>query len=101
MTDDDFVAFYKRCSKGLKPNGLFILKENCCKEGFVVDKDDSSLTRSHPYFLGLFERAGLTVIKTAVQKDFPKELFPVRMYAMEVNANKNEENPSSNKKAKK
>lgn len=83
LTDDDFVEFYARCKRALRPGGLFVLKENTCSKGFVVDKDDSSLTRSHQYFLELFARCGLTVLKTATQKNFPKELFPVRMYLME------------------
>jgi hypothetical protein len=30
-------------------------------QGFVVDKDDSSLTRSNAYMLELFEKAGMEV----------------------------------------
>jgi protein N-terminal methyltransferase len=29
----------------------------------------------------LFTKAGLSLIQTRLQKKFPKELFPVRMYA--------------------
>jgi hypothetical protein len=35
---DDAVAFFGRCAKGLKPGGIIIVKENICKEGFIVDK---------------------------------------------------------------
>ena len=28
LTDDDFVAFFQRCRKGLKPDGVIVLKEN-------------------------------------------------------------------------
>lgn len=37
------------------------VKENICKEGFIVDKDDNSLTRSNAYMLDLFQRAGMSV----------------------------------------
>jgi protein N-terminal methyltransferase len=37
------------------------VKENICKEGFVVDKDDNSLTRSNTYMLELFRKAGMSV----------------------------------------
>jgi len=37
------------------------VKENICKEGFVVDKDDNSLTRSNAYMLELFQKAGMSV----------------------------------------
>ena len=49
LTDDDFAAFFKRCQKGLKPGGLVVLKENTCTTGFIVDKEDSSVTRSPLY----------------------------------------------------
>jgi protein N-terminal methyltransferase len=58
------------------------VKENNCAEGFVVDKEDSSVTRSNPYFLSLFAKAKLVVLKTKLQKGFPSELFAVRMYAL-------------------
>jgi 2-polyprenyl-3-methyl-5-hydroxy-6-metoxy-1,4-benzoquinol methylase len=31
LTDDDFVDFFLRCRKGLKPGGVIVLKENTCK----------------------------------------------------------------------
>ena len=62
------------------------MKENNCEEGFVLDKEDSSLTRSHAYFLSLFERAQLKVLKVKLQRGFPWELFAVRMYALQPQA---------------
>jgi protein N-terminal methyltransferase len=59
------------------------VKENNCAEGFVVDKEDSSLTRSNTYFLSLFAKAKLKLVKTKLQKGFPAELFAVRMYALQ------------------
>ncbi len=41
-----------------------LLITNCVpppRDGFVVDKDDSSLTRSNTYMLQLFEQAGVQV----------------------------------------
>lgn len=58
------------------------VKENICKEGFVVDKDDNSLTRSNTYMLDLFNRAGMSVQFNIKQRNFPKELFEVRMYVL-------------------
>jgi len=82
LTDDDFVAFFTRCRRGLKPGGVICLKENVCKDGFVVDKDDSSVTRSDVYLQGLFKTAGMEMLAMTFQKDFPKELFAVRMFAV-------------------
>ena len=83
LTDEDFVSFFKRCAVGLKPGGMIMLKENNAKDGFVLDTDDSSLTRSHKYLMWLFEEAlGYEVVKHRLQKNFPTELFQVRMYAV-------------------
>jgi protein N-terminal methyltransferase len=47
-----------------------------------VDKDDASVTRSNAYMLDLFEKANLSVMYNVKQRNFPKELFEVRMYAL-------------------
>jgi protein N-terminal methyltransferase len=39
------VAFFQRCMDNLKPGGLIFVKENICADGFIVDKDDASVTR--------------------------------------------------------
>ncbi len=61
VTDADVPPMMERAKAGLKPGGLIVVKENVCKEGFVVDNDDSSLTRSNAYLLELFEKSGLKV----------------------------------------
>lgn len=45
LTDDDLIALLRRCEAGLRPGGTVVLKENVCPKGFVVDKEDSSVTR--------------------------------------------------------
>ncbi|KAK4857626.1 hypothetical protein QYF36_003662 [Acer negundo] len=82
LTDDDFVSFFKRAKVGLKPGGLFVLKENIARTGFVLDKQDRSITRSDLYFKELFSQCGLHVYKTKDQKGLPEELFAVKMYAL-------------------
>ncbi|KAL5773902.1 hypothetical protein ACOSP7_011459 [Xanthoceras sorbifolium] len=82
LTDEDFVSFFKRAKVGLKPGGLFVLKENIARNGFVLDKEDRSITRSDLYFKELFSRCGLHVYKSKDQKGLPEELFAVKMYAL-------------------
>lgn len=82
LTDADFVAFFNRAKVGLKPEGFFVLKENVARNGFVLDKEDHSVTRSDTYFRDLFKQAGLYLYKIKAQKGFPQELFPVKMYAL-------------------
>lgn len=82
LADDDFVSFFKRAKVGLKPGGFFVLKENIARTGFVLDKEDRSITRSDSYFKDLFNRCGLHLYKSKDQKGFPKELFAVKIYAL-------------------
>ncbi|PNW82111.1 hypothetical protein CHLRE_06g274400v5 [Chlamydomonas reinhardtii] len=82
LTDVDFISLFQRAAVGLKPDGLIFVKENICKDGFVVDNDDSSLTRSNSYMLDLFEKAGVQVLYNVKQRNWPKELFEVRMYVL-------------------
>ena len=82
LTDADMVSFLGRCEKALRPGGRIVVKENNCREGFVVDKEDSSVTRSDSYFRELFKHSGLELFHCEVQGGLPKELFAVRMYAL-------------------
>lgn len=82
LTDEDFISFFKRAKLGLKAGGIFILKENITRSGFILDKEDRSITRSDPYYKDLFNQCGLYPFKSRDQKGFPQELFPVKMYAL-------------------
>lgn len=79
---EDAVQFFRRCASAMRPQGVIFLKENVCDNGFIVDSDDCSITRSHGYFIELFKRAGVRIAHSALQKNFPKQLFKVRMYAL-------------------
>ncbi|KAJ7297989.1 hypothetical protein O6H91_Y024200 [Diphasiastrum complanatum] len=82
LTDQDFVTFFLRAKVGLKPDGLFVLKENVSKCDFLLDKADSSVSRSDAYFRDLMKQTGLHLQKTRAQQRFPRELLGVRMYAL-------------------
>lgn len=84
LIDSDLVALLKRAKAALAPHGIIVIKENHTRSGsgFYIDKDDNSITRSITHFKSIFEAAGLTLIKETLQHDFPKELFPVSMFAL-------------------
>ncbi|KAI7854939.1 alpha-N-methyltransferase NTM1 [Circinella umbellata] len=82
LTDDDLIAFFKRCKKGLKPNGLIGIKENNSSKDYVVDEEDSSVTRPNDALKRLFSTSGLEVIKEEVQQGLPAGLFTVTMYML-------------------
>lgn len=84
LTDDDLVAFLKRCAVGLRRGGVVVIKDNTCEqEAFIVDRDDASSTRSLPYILAIAELAGFRVVYQRFQQDFPTTIFPVPIIALE------------------
>ncbi|CAG8606178.1 7757_t:CDS:2 [Funneliformis mosseae] len=83
LKDDDLIEFFKRCKIGLKPNGLIGVKENVCVFGYQFDETDSSVTRSDEIFKDIFQKSGLKLIKEATQHGMPKQLYEVKMYALE------------------
>ncbi len=86
LTDNDFILFLKRCVNGLKTNGVIVIKENVMSpnsvHNFLVDKDDSSVTRSDHIMRQIFFKAGLKIIQVEKQKNFPTNMFPVLTYAL-------------------
>ena len=73
------------CALALNPEGVgnvFILV--CASASIsIFVQEDSSLTRSNAYMQKLFTRSGMQLKYSAKQKDFPKELYAVHMYALQ------------------
>ena len=63
IADVDCVHFLRRCAEGLRPGGVVVLKDNTAGDQwtFVVDRSDSSMSRSLPFLKLLFKLAGLQV----------------------------------------
>lgn len=82
LPDKELVLFLKRCIKGLQPGGYIIAKENNTSAVDDFDDTDSSVTRTDEKFRELFKEAGLELVLTSLQKGLPKNIYPVRMYAL-------------------
>jgi len=95
LHDLDLVRFLGRMKAALRPGGkgVVIVKDNCCDSSvdFVVDKDDSSLTRSPAYLKALFKVAGYELRVEEEQQGFPGELFPVLMFCFTAKEDDKEE----------
>jgi protein N-terminal methyltransferase len=48
LTDDDLASFLQRLGRSLSPDGFIVIKENVCEENFILDEEDSSITRLDP-----------------------------------------------------
>ncbi|CCK69301.1 N-terminal protein methyltransferase KNAG_0C01870 [Huiozyma naganishii CBS 8797] len=83
LPDTELIKFFKRCIDGLQPNGTIFVKENNTpSDQDDFDDTDSSVTRSDAKFKELFAQSGLKLIAIDRQKGLPRELYPVRMYAL-------------------
>ncbi|PLB50392.1 hypothetical protein P170DRAFT_435583 [Aspergillus steynii IBT 23096] len=87
LTDQQFVAFLRRCCACLTRGGFVVVKENTTGEGVEgddFDEEDSSVTRTEGKFLSLFAEAGMRVFATELQVGFPRRLglLPVRFFAL-------------------
>ncbi|XP_069578064.1 N-terminal Xaa-Pro-Lys N-methyltransferase 1 isoform X2 [Brachyistius frenatus] len=82
LTDDHLVEFLRRCQKGLRPNGLIVIKDNVSYEGVVPDEVDSSVCRDLKIVHSLVDRAGLRIVHEEQQMNFPKEIYQVHTLAL-------------------
>lgn len=85
LTDELLVEFLQFLASRLSPNGTIIVKENVCVNLYnedLFDDLDSSVTRTDASFKLIFSQSGLKLIAQETQKGLPKELFPVKMYAL-------------------
>ncbi|GJN75016.1 hypothetical protein PLICBS_009112 [Purpureocillium lilacinum] len=78
----------KLCKTVLKPgSGIIVIKENLSTTDVdVFDDEDSSLVSPDATFRRIFEEAGLSLVRTDLQRGLPEvppvTLLPVRMYAL-------------------
>ncbi|EEB11812.1 conserved hypothetical protein [Pediculus humanus corporis] len=83
LTDSDLINFFKRCKRGLRKNGIIVVKENVSSENLIMDEQDSSVTRSNNVFLNIFKEANLNIVKQSKQANFPKQLMCVKLFALQ------------------
>lgn len=83
LKNDHLIEFLRRCSSGLKSNGVIVIKENVTSsEKLEIDTKDSSVTRPLSEFYSIFEQSDLICIKEELQSKFPRGLYPVYMFAL-------------------
>lgn len=83
LQDDDLIEFFRKCSLGLKNNGVLVVKENITSSNNIeIDSEDSSVTRPMKCLKFLFEKADLICVKEQQQTNFPRGLYPVYMFAL-------------------
>jgi protein N-terminal methyltransferase len=86
LTDAQLVDYLKRCIPHLEKGGWVVVKENMSTDAEgrdIFDGTDSSVTRTDDRFREVFKKAGLRIVASEVQKGMPKDIYPVRSYALQ------------------
>jgi protein N-terminal methyltransferase len=81
LTDDDLLEFLKKIQSALNDQGLIIFKENIKSKGFIVHKDDFSVTRCEKVLKHAFQASGLQIIEEKLQENWPEDLIRLKMFA--------------------
>lgn len=96
LSDMAMIAFFRRCAQALSTDGVIVVKENVTTadgpaETSVLnsrdtnfDETDCSYTRPRAAFIQTFQEAGLKLCGEQAQKNFPLSLYPVRMFALQI-----------------
>ncbi|AOA60555.1 Alpha N-terminal protein methyltransferase 1 [Komagataella phaffii CBS 7435] len=83
LPDPAFLEWLNKCKTAIQKDGLLVIKENnTTTDEDMFDDTDSSKTRSDTNFRRLFAEAGWKLISVDRQKGVPRELYPIRMYAL-------------------
>jgi protein N-terminal methyltransferase len=89
LTDTDTVAFLQRAKAALNKNGLIFIKDNISsrdlsapKNSCIVDFQDHGVSRSYSHYLELFKTAGLTLVESEKQDNYPENLLPLYTFVL-------------------
>ncbi|KAG8625111.1 hypothetical protein KVT40_006862 [Elsinoe batatas] len=85
LTDKQLTEYLAKSIAWLSPGGFIVVKENLSNHVLgqdIFDETDSSVTRTKEKFEKIFEDAGLKIVKTELQRGFPRELYPVRIWGL-------------------
>lgn len=89
LTDKQLEGYLGKSKRWVRKGGWIVVKENMSTEPRgqdVFDEVDSSVTRADEKFRDIFEKAGLRIVATELQRGMPKEIYPVRCYALQPEA---------------
>ncbi|XP_027983047.2 N-terminal Xaa-Pro-Lys N-methyltransferase 1 isoform X1 [Eptesicus fuscus] len=82
LTDRHLAEFLRRCKRGLRPNGIIVIKDNMAQEGVILDDVDSSVCRDLEVVHGIVRSAGLSLLAQERQENLPDEIYHVYSLAL-------------------
>lgn len=82
LTDQHLAEFLRRCKRGLRPNGIVVIKDNMAQEGVILDDVDSSVCRDLEVVRRIIRSAGLSLLAEERQENLPDEIYHVYSFAL-------------------
>lgn len=82
LTDQHLAEFLQRCKRGLRPNGVIVIKDNMAQEGVILDDVDSSVCRDLGVVHSIIRSAGLSLLAQERQENLPDEIYHVYSLAL-------------------
>lgn len=82
LTDQHLAEFLRRCKRGLRPNGIIVIKDNMAQEGVILDDVDSSVCRDLEVVRRIVRSAGLSLLAEERQENLPDEIYHVYSFAL-------------------
>jgi protein N-terminal methyltransferase len=83
LKDAELASFLSRCKTALNENGVIFIKDNVSSNDLFLNKEDFSRTRSDLHYKRIFARSKLRCVKERRQRQWPKDLFQAKMYALQ------------------
>lgn len=89
LKDEDAINFLKRCKEHLNPNGYIFIKDNISSSDLKLQKqkatfyvEDRGICRVYSHYLDLFKQAGLQLVESTPQENWPSDLLPVYTFVL-------------------
>ena len=82
LNKNDIIVFLLKCKNNLSKNGLIIIKENCLlkKKRFLAN--DLSIQRNEKFYLSIFKKCKLKILKKGKNENWPKEFIPLNYFVL-------------------
>ncbi|ELP90776.1 ad-003, putative [Entamoeba invadens IP1] len=83
LRDEDLVNMLQVCKAHLKEGGIIVVKENIGTTEFYWDRKDNSLMRTITHMNHLFVKAGLGLLQTRKDLNYPTNFFPLYAFILQ------------------
>jgi len=82
LNKNDIISFLLKCKKNLNENGIIVIKENCLLKKKKFLANDLSIQRNEKFYLSIFKKCKLKILKKGKNENWPKEFIPLNYFIL-------------------